>query len=1397
MAERIIEITNELTTAFASSNNIDFDKLRSLLKEGLMLLPEADNLSAQAFNSLIPNIQAKLNEEQLMDIVEDLNTPTLNEQTAKVLGDDEKEKLHTDTRENLQKSFSDTLVNRFEAKTYQDWTTTDTEIFDDLTNLGLVSEEKQNILKKKISNSEKYNGEIDKYVTEVENSEKSLNLYLSKFPKIKNFAIEAVLEVNDKPLDCAIAFGSAPNILNAYEYLEKQLLPYNKKEKQGTLSDDDRQKQQEIEQKLAKLDKATAEFLNDEDTLKALENDPVNLSYGFLQLAKKIEQTPANTVTNEKGNTSNIYENITKTIAISLHSYDNETFGNLTEEELTKNYVALTKAMENDVKNSVLAQAFNGLTFTDDNGKTLPDKEQEQNKKDVIALAKLMACEKLVQIGVPENKDLLTSFVKEQIEVIMAQDLPKELAEAAERLDKIQKREHAEAFAQNKQKLEDPQNAELIARSADLLAKKERNFTTLSAEEKQKLVDKYKEKINNKDPQTIKNASLVLTNIDHPIYTIDTLRNQLRTGNQAFLETVAEKLAIEDLKAKEAQSQTTSLLEVKPQKTDKLKDIRLSAEKTKYLKHLTKAQQDQTIFKKSDMIGRLAAGMTHNEKFQDRIKQKFGKGNLYKSTTSLWGRVDKWLTKRCGKKYTQCKKVIKTVAQFGWGFAKSYGMMTAAAAIGPVGIAGYMSYLAYTQGKAVVKAWKDPNTSKLEKYATLGGALITGALTVGGIGGAVEQLGAMNNAVGHFIQEHTPAVLQNLAHMTSQLSWGTRAGIVATAQTMPNMVKGIVLRSKIRKKHKEITTIKDPVQLNKCIMEYSTLRKEQSDNIFDGCTKAIGTVASVATMSSDFAKNLQAQCLSAIGLSSLVPAGTLNQDATAETTTQAETQSGTEQDTQKPDDVHGRTEKTDVQAQSTEEKAETPKEAASKTTEEKTDSQKEVKAQSTEEKTDSQKEVKAQSTEEKTDSQKEVKAQSTEEKADPQKEADSKTAEEKADPQKEADSKTTEEKTDSPKEGQQEAKAPLTDEQKAENLAAAQEKGSGHMGKSDYDSIVKNLLDPNNGLPPMSPENAAQIAQTMGEIYGTNSYEAAHAALAAPNALAQSMGLEGYFTSAAMLNYLQTHPECADNTGLHSYVDAHFDSMDRYHSSEFSNTHRHTSGTPHQQNSSSTPTQTSTTDTSYVPPAQEQTITFTSDQKPEENYGRRETVAVHHEPVQNGWRPLGREEAYIGTRTVSTLYGEQRVPMTLYDNLNSDLYEGVIYTNGEKVMYKSIALGTTDKIMTFENAAQAAKYPGGDQAKIYVRNNYGHGYNVRTCYGTGVTQTYNMANNDTYATIQKASIAVSIAGEIAHTAGAVMDMTGGDGKTAHKIGIGAQGAGRILSDVGNIYAILNTNNHGK
>ncbi len=135
--------------------------------------------------------------------------------------------------------------------------------------------------------------------------------------------------------------------------------------------------------------------------------------------------------------------------------------------------------------------------------------------------------------------------------------------------------------------------------------------------------------------------------------------------------------------------------------------------------------------------------------------------------------------------------------------------------------------------------------------------------------------------------------------------------------------------------------------------------------------------------------------------------------------------------------------------------------------------------------------------------------------------------------------------------------------------------------------------------------------------------------------------------------------------------------------------------------------------------------------------------AYRRQQSANSWRPLAKEEAYIGTRKVSTPYGEQRVPMTLYDNLNLDLYEGVIYTNGEKVMYKSIAVGTTDKIMTFENAAQAAKYPGGDQAKIYVRNGgYSSGYGYGYGYGS---------NNEVVRTVEAAARTAESVARTVHT----------------------------------------------
>lgn len=907
--------------------------------------------------------------------------------------------------------------------------------------------------------------EIERYMYQIRDSEKDVSSYLSNFIQIKPAGIEAAMAIGVKPIqigdvtydeisskDRAIAFGSANNILTAYKYYAQDA------------------------EKLDELDNVAIAFLSADENQELLTTDTANNAYAILALADRI-----------KTKNEPLYNQVTKTLAASLKAYDQKKFCNesgetLSEEELAQNYSNLEKELKELSADEMMA-VLNQYTFTDDKGNPLTDKEREAAQHDVLDLARAMAAEQLITISNPNTNQLKDCVIK-QIKSIMHKDVDERLVEAAKQLEEQQRAE----YEHTKEVLTEQLNAKhpiTIDNVAMVLAEDELQLSPNATEDekkkwqedKERLENEYKQKLETKDPTTIEKGAIALTERRRHITSQDQWLDLLRKGESTDMGYAAVILARQKL-------------DVYPEDLYPIMNLasdtenQLNAAEKEYYQDLTDAQ---TTFTRKELTGRLAGGMAHAETFKKRIGQRFGEKTLFNGVSSWLQKIDKKLTKKYGTTYTQTKKVVKTVSQFGWGMAKSFGMMTAASACGPAGIAAYMGYLAYQQGKSAIKEFKDDKKTTWEKFAALGGAAITGALTLGGLGGAVGQLAG----------EHAPALLQGVSNMMAQVPWGYRASVVTFAQTLPNQAKAIFLHWKIKDIEKKIKSTKakgkeegkgkeitppTPQELKKLIEEHAKLKESQKQNYVAMGAKAIGTFTASGVMSSAFVQDLRADCLGALGIGTAASASAQPTDDSQSTSSNTETGN-----TAQPN-------------------------AADRN----------VEPQSTNSNTGAE------------DAQPEP--QST----------NGNTGAEEAQPEPQSANSNTGAAEAQPEAENTNGEPDETLARRAANLAAAEEKGSGHIGKSDMASMQKDMDSHHGGLLNLSADEKAALMKSLAEGYGTNSYEAMHAAMAEPNILAHAMGLEGDYTSAELIKYMAAHPDLADNAGFKAYLAAHFNEQDMF-----------------------------------------------------------------------------------------------------------------------------------------------------------------------------------------------------------------------------------------------------------
>ncbi|MCM1323872.1 MAG: hypothetical protein NC218_06900 [Acetobacter sp.] len=1120
--------------------------------------------------------------------------------------------------------------------------------------------------------------EINKYMEEIRNSE-TLNTYLASVNTLRPSAIEAAMNIgikcatikddngNDivvkdeegKPMqyisdkDRAIAFGSPMNILQAYKYYANDT------------------------EKLAELDNVVKAYLQDPENKPTPETSP-DRAYGILALASKIQDKD-----------SALYEQTTRDLALNLKKYDIEKFGNKSDEELAKNFEDLKKTLET-IPSDDIAKMMAKYTFTDDKGKNLTGDELNEAQKDVLDLARLLTAQDLVKYGVPEDKTLLLNRMEEIIrDEILGKGVSEEIKQAAKDLTAHQKSEYT-ASIKNKTALLTKKDKKTLELAADLLAAKALKLPPNPSEEDKKKLEEKKNEFLNKltqgNKKLIQSAAIALTKNDGKFFNTEEENLKLLcSGDDNTIQMVAKLQA-----SKEAGFSEPSTTK------QKIEYETLTKQKEQKLKT---AIASQTTFSKSELVGQLAGTMVHAETFTKRIKQQGNKNKLFNKAHSWLKQIDARLTERYGKKYTNAKKVTKTLAQIGLGIAKSTVCMAAASACGPAGVAAYMTYLTVKQGKETFKKLKDPNLTSWEKVTHAIGGAASVALTAGGIGGALGQV----------MGENAPAFMQNFSNLTSQIPTAGRIAAMTAVNAMPNGVKGFILKKKLNAINKQIKAEKDPKKLNKLMESQAKLYNAQRANLVDAGTKVASGVIAGSVMSLDCVQELRSNItnsLQATSSSALAATGITdtqhttnvfdkanplspqynasaygfgfdleNSGDTAAQQTEAENLYG------QPDDVHGR-------------------------------------------------------------------------------------------------------------------KAPLTEEAKAANLAAAEEKGSGHLGKSDIESMQTDMARETAKLG-LTAEQTSETIKALAQNYGTNSYEAMHAALAEPNALAAAMGIEGKFTSAEMLNHLVTHPELANNEGFKAYVAEHFDEQDRFHSSHITT---HTT-TTHIENA---PRVTPPAPEQPRPSALPEELRNAPSVSVDDLYGRN-----HPQPQQHPQTIEHTVHTDVGAHiplhgiavngNIAYVDGQSyRQSMEFSDKLGYTLNDRAIIGVYQNNQHPNDYVMITAPLDHHGNIIPDGRLTANHHTYEYLRDakNFGHTgytneeYKMRSVYGTGGICTYNIPGNTSYSTINKVSIGMDVVADVAHTAGYITDIAGGKGDTLHRVGGGLSGAAHITRDIGILTQVL-------
>ncbi len=814
---------------------------------------------------------------------------------------------------------------------------------------------------------------------------------------------------------------------------------------------------------------------------------------------------------------------------------------------------------------------------------------------------------------------------------------------------------------------------------------------------------------------------------------------------------------------------------------------------------LTQSLQQGKTFNETEMGARFAAYTTELEQFKKRINQKadFKDGSLYKRVTPLLQQLDEKLTERYQEKYTTPKKFLQTYGKMAVNSAKSAGLFTAASFI-PGAVPALIARNTYRQIKSMKKELQNPDFTKTQKALMWTAVVATTALTaasfIPGVGGvsaiAVKTVATTTTMLlpNYFKKKNLQKQKKHLAdHRANLGSDGkpTQAALEAHAQKVEKLksriadIKELAENGGIGQAFNNMLG-RNKRKLNKLMKEMEVLEKDKPLSMVE-------IIAKEKAISLQQKKNKREMLQKGAGVAIGMVIGQTANAAVHDAFTSDNAPSVTSENTNNAPSAT----------------SENTNNAPSATSEN-TDAAKPIQLSENET---------AQSLnmfDQHNPFSAEFKLNSfgfgldgdsnaeTQEVKPPYLNAEAQAAAE------------AEMQAGTPDDlhGAKAPESELTDEQKAQNLAAAEEKGSGHIGKSDMESMQKDLDSKDGAKLGYTSEEKAALMKSLAEGFGTDSYEAMHAAMAEPRILAAQMGIttdvdayaqaagipEGDY-SKAVLNYLAEHPELANNEGFKAYVAEHFDAQDRFHSNNYT-VHTET----HHQSASQQPASQET--------LRETKITYTRvDHLPGERPTdfRHEPVQGHHEPQQTVYEPVIPPHGIAVNGAMAYVNGQEYHQSMEFSNklgytLNDRAILGVYQNNHNPDDFVMITapldhhghpipdgrLTATHHTYEYLRDAQEQAHTGYERQSYKMQplhgGSYGYGYGTRVCYGNGgISQT-----DITYA---KVSTSAHILGDMAYVTGGVLDAIGENGKTAYKVGTVAHGAGAVTSGIGDLHRI--------
>lgn len=238
---------------------------------------------------------------------------------------------------------------------------------------------------------------------------------------------------------------------------------------------------------------------------------------------------------------------------------------------------------------------------------------------------------------------------------------------------------------------------------------------------------------------------------------------------------------------------------------------------------------------KNFVIAKCAHAMNSCDTYNKRVDQKFPKSTFGKKIKGFFKKIDKSLTKRFGNKYLMCKKFGKMARKIVPSAIKTAALFAVAGSLGaaaPVATAALITYFTGKQLVGAAKKLSDPSLSKAEKIALIGSTAITAGLS------AVAACAGLGGLAGT-----ESAFIQAMGNISTSLGFVGRTALSTVAMSIPNGVKGWVLRRKHKKLKAQIAEEKDPKRLKELIAQEKALNLQKVQNRDELIGKAIGTAA--------------------------------------------------------------------------------------------------------------------------------------------------------------------------------------------------------------------------------------------------------------------------------------------------------------------------------------------------------------------------------------------------------------------------------------------------------------------------------------------------------------------------------------------------------------------------